>query len=98
MAEVVWTERAAAWLQDIYDYIAQDSPAAATRTVEAIYNKVSLLSEFPELGYRYERQPEQNLRILLYGHYRIAYLINADGHIDVVGVFHAALDMDRYLV
>jgi plasmid stabilization system protein ParE len=98
MAEVVWTEKATAWLQNIYDYIAQDNPAAAKRTVEAIYNKALLLSEFPELGYRYERWPERNLRILLYGHYRIAYLIKPDGNVDIVGVFHAALDMDRYLI
>ena len=97
MAEVVWTERASAWLQDIHDYIAQDSPAAAMHMVEAIHNKAMLLEEFPELGYRYERWAERNLRILLYGHYRIAYLIKQDGNIDIVGVFHAALDMDRYL-
>ena len=98
MAEVAWTEKATAWLQDIYDYIAQDNPAAAIRTVEAIYNKAMLLSEFPELGYRYERWPERDLRILLYGHYRIAYLIKRDGNVDILGVFHAALDMDRYLI
>ena len=97
MAEVVWTERASAWLQDIYDYIAKDSPATAMRMVEAIHNKAMLLAEFPEIGYRYERWPERNLRILLYGHYRIAYLIRQDANIDIVGVFHAALDMDRYL-
>ena len=74
MAEVVWTERATAWLRDIYDYIAQDNPAAAARTVEAIQKKTLLLAEFPELGYRYERWPERNLRIILYGHYRIPLL------------------------
>jgi plasmid stabilization system protein ParE len=97
MAEVVWTERAIGWLQDIYDYIAKDNPAAAICTVEAIYDKARLLAEFPELGYRYERWPERNLRILLYGHYRIAYLIKPTGIVDIIGVFHAALDMDRYL-
>ena len=97
MAEVVWTERASNWLQDIYNYIAEDNPAAAMRTVEAIYNKAMLLSNFPELGYRYERWPDRNVRILLYGHFRIAYLIKTNGNIDIVGVFHAALDMDRYL-
>ena len=63
MAEVVWTDRASAWLQDIHDYIAQDRPAAAMHVVEAIRNKAMLLEEFPELGYRYERWPERpNLR------------------------------------
>lgn len=34
--------------------------------------------------------------ILLYGHYRIAYLIEDDGDIVVLGVFHGALDISRY--
>jgi toxin ParE1/3/4 len=33
---------------------------------------------------------------LLYGHYRIAYLIKDDGNIDILGVFHGALDIGRY--
>lgn len=35
--------------------------------------------------------------VAIYGHYRIAYLIADDDHIDVIGVFHGALDIDRYL-
>jgi plasmid stabilization system protein ParE len=33
---------------------------------------------------------------LLYGHYRIAYLVKDDGNIDILGVFHGALDIARY--
>ncbi|MDO8726921.1 MAG: type II toxin-antitoxin system RelE/ParE family toxin [Candidatus Methanoperedens sp.] len=29
--------------------------------------------------------------------YRIAYLIKPDRNIDILGVFHGSLDMDRYL-
>jgi hypothetical protein len=32
----------------------------------------------------------------MYGHYRIAYLVQADGNIDILGVFHAALDITKY--
>jgi toxin ParE1/3/4 len=35
--------------------------------------------------------------VLLYGHYRIAYLINAKRDVEVLGVFHGPLDMGRYL-
>jgi len=97
MVKVVWTEKALAWLQAVHDYIAQDNPATAERIVQAIHDKAALLSRYPELGYRFERHPDKNLRILLYGHYRIAYLIKNEGQIDIVGVFHAALDMDRYM-
>jgi toxin ParE1/3/4 len=35
--------------------------------------------------------------MLLYGHYRIAYLLKPDDNIDILGVFHGALDLGRYL-
>jgi toxin ParE1/3/4 len=35
--------------------------------------------------------------VLLYGHYRIAYMISAARDVQVLGVFHGALDMGRYL-
>lgn len=38
----------------------------------------------------------RRVRILLYGHYRIAYLIKDDGNIDVFGVFHGSLDISKY--
>jgi len=34
---------------------------------------------------------------LLYGHYRIAYLIKDKNNIDILGVFHGALAIERYL-
>lgn len=37
MAELTWTAEAERWLRDIHDFIAQDNPAAAARTVETIY-------------------------------------------------------------
>jgi len=53
MAELTWTAEAERWLRDIHDYIARDNPAAAIRTVEALYQKAEILREFPESGYRY---------------------------------------------
>ena len=43
------------------------------------------------------RLPGVHVRILLHGHYRIAYLIKSDDSIDILGVFHGALDIDKYL-
>ena len=97
MAEINWTTEAERWLRDIHDYIAQDSPESAIRVVEGIYERTQILRQLPEIGYRYDRIPDEDIRILLYGHYRIAYLIKPDGNIDILGVFHGALDIDRYL-
>ena len=95
MAQVVWTAEARRWLQDIYDYIAADNEEAAHRTVLAIHERAEILLTFPEIGYRYRQRPE--VRVLLYGHYRIAYMITATADVEVLGVFHGALDMGRYL-
>lgn len=97
MARIRWTAEAQRWLRDIYDYIAQDNPAAAGKIVSGIYGKSQILRDFPQIGHKYRSEPEGDVRILLYGHYRIAYLIK-DEQIDILGVFHGALDIDRYLL
>ena len=98
MVKINWTHEAQTWLREIYSYIASDNPDAAHRTISGIFNKVQLLEHHPQLGHRYEGETSREVRILLYGHYRIAYLIRLDGSIDVLGVFHGALNIERYLV
>jgi plasmid stabilization system protein ParE len=95
VATITWTLEAERWLQDIHDYIAADSPRAAAQTVEGIYERAQLLREFPQIGYRYEAS-ERHVRILLYGHYRITYLVTEQDNIEILGVFHGALDIERY--
>lgn len=95
MAEIAWTEEAQRWLEDIFEYIAADNPQAAARTVQGIYERAQVLVRFPEIGYRY-LPSSRNVRILLYGHYRIAYLVKDDKSVDILGVFHGSLDIARY--
>jgi plasmid stabilization system protein ParE len=47
------------------------------------------------MGHRYSASP-RHVRILHYGHYRIAYLVKDDGNVDILGVFHGSLDITRY--
>jgi len=95
VAKIAWTLEAQRWLREIHEYIATDNPEAAHRTVAAIIDRAEILSIFPEIGHRY--RAERHIRVLMYGHYRIAYLVKADGDIDILGVFHGALDIERYL-
>ncbi len=95
MAAITWTQEAQRWLEDIFEYIAADNPQAAARTVQGIYERAQDLATFPEIGYRYVAS-SRHVRILLYGHYRIAYLIKEDGNVDILGVFHGSLDITRY--
>ena len=97
MAEIRWTQEAAIWLEDIYKYIAQDNPAAAANVIDGIYEKTQTLKEYPEIGYKFRSEQEGDVRVLLYGHYRIAYLIRDIDVVEILGVFHGALDIDRYI-
>jgi len=96
VAEITWTDEARRWLQEIYEYIAKDHPDAAYRIVTEIHEKAGLLAQFPQMGSRY--RSDRDVRILLSGKYRIAYLIKSPSQIDVLGVFHGALDIERYLM
>ncbi len=98
MVEINWTREAQVWLSDIYNYIALENRDAATRTVSGLFQKAQLLKRHPKLGYRYEAEESREVRILLYGHYRIAYLIKSESSIDILGVFHGALSIERYLM
>jgi plasmid stabilization system protein ParE len=95
MARIVWTHEAESWLRDIFEFIAIDNPAAATDTVRGIYDRAQVLAEFPEIGYRYSAATRE-VQILLYGHYRIAYLVADDDAMEILGVFYGALDIARY--
>ena len=68
---------------------------AAARTVQGIYDRAQDLARFPEIGQRYGAS-QRNVRILLYEHYRIAYLVTEEKNIDILGVFHGSLDISRY--
>jgi plasmid stabilization system protein ParE len=95
MAKIRWTAEAQRWLEDIFEYVAADNPYAAGRTVQGIYERAQDLISFPEMGQRYSAS-SRHVRILLYGHYRIAYLVKDDGNVDILGVFHGSLDITRY--
>ena len=95
MAEITWTEEAQRWLEDIFEHIAADNPQAAARTVQGIYHRTQDLTKFPEIGHRYLAS-SRHVRILQYGHFRIAYLVKDNGNVDILGVFHGSLDITRY--
>jgi toxin ParE1/3/4 len=98
VVEINWTHEAHVWLRDIHTYIAIDNPDAAQRTIAGILARSQLLRTNPRLGYRYHGETHREVRILLYGHYRIAYLIQSENDIDILGVFHGLLSIERYLV
>lgn len=95
MAKIVWTVEAEQWLEEIFGYIAADNPRAAAETIQGTYERAQLLAKFPLMGHRYWAS-DRHVRMILYGHYRPAYLVKDDENIDILGVFHGSLDITRY--
>lgn len=97
MAKIVWTLEAANSLEEIYDYIAENNPVAAIGVVDGIYEKIQLLRDHPRIGQRYAPVADREVREILYGHYRIPYVIKTEDRLEILGIFHGAMDIDRYL-
>lgn len=97
MAKVVWTHEAERWLLKIHDYIAGDSPVNAFNVVQSIYQRAQALEEFPQLGHAYRSASGRELRMLLWGHYRIVYRLMPNDELHIIGVFHGAMKLERYL-
>lgn len=96
MAKIIWTAKASDWMEKIYHYVVADKPLAAGKLIEEIYQKAKLLHEFPEMGQRLPAYRKKNIRVLLYGHYRILYEIESNGDINILSVLHGALDLKKH--
>jgi plasmid stabilization system protein ParE len=97
MGEIVWTREATRCLENIYDFISEENPTAAQKVISGIYEKIQLLRTQPRLGQRYDAIGDREVRETLYGHYRIAYLLRSEDRIEILGIFHSAMDIESYL-
>jgi plasmid stabilization system protein ParE len=70
---VVITETAYADLEDIENYIAQDSPAIARRFILRIFDRIDQLPEYPQSGKFVPEIRDRSIRELLLNKYRIIY-------------------------
>jgi toxin ParE1/3/4 len=77
----------------IWRYIAADNPAAATRLLERIDERIQMLATFPLLG---ENQPQYGARTrrIIEGNYLVFYDALPDA-VHVLRVFHAARKLDN---
>jgi toxin ParE1/3/4 len=89
--KVHWTDAAEGHLDALYEYIAQDSPEYAKRTVDRLTRRSQQIAEFPFSGRRVPEYDMDQIREVIEGPYRIIYHIKAD-QIDVLAVIHGAMD------
>jgi len=97
VVEIFWTAESKKWLKEIHDYIAVDSPNNAKKVVNGIVARTDIIKDFPLCGQKLIEWTGNDIRMLLYGSYRIVYLIKSETKVDILGVYHRALDLKHYL-
>ena len=95
--EIIWSSQAIQDLEEIHSYISRDKPIAADRVVEGIYDTAQMLRRSPRIGWRYELIEDREVRILLHRPYQIAYEVQTETLVEILGIYHAARDIERLL-
>lgn len=90
MVRIVWTELSVNDLEEVRDYIAQDSKRYSSITVTRIYERVLLLTGTPLLGRMVPEFNTKTIRELRQGHYRIIYRISDPEEVEILRIIHDA--------
>lgn len=90
MVKLVWTELSREDLNEIFDYIAEDSKRYASITINRIYNKAQDIIDNPYAGRIVPELNTKEIRELIMGNYRIVYKIVSNHRVDIVRVYHSA--------
>ena len=89
MGKIIWTCSSLRDLQQIHEYISEDSKFYADRFVKRLVTRVDILEDFPLTGRIIPEMEDETLRELIEGNYRIFYKIEKRNGISILRVHHA---------
>jgi addiction module RelE/StbE family toxin len=90
MVEVKWTDQSIQDIDNIAEYISQDSVHYAELQVNDFFERAEILNEFPNTGRIVPEFKDKNIRELIVGSYRLIYIILGGERIDIIAVHHSA--------
>ena len=73
--KIKWSPLALERVQEIADYIASDNISAASQWIDTVFGKTDSLQKNPELGRIVPEIGKEDIRELIFGNYRIIYLV-----------------------
>ena len=88
MVRIRWNEEAIIDIDEIANFIAEDSIVYAQIQVERFFDRVEILKKTPKAGKRVEEVSDFNVRELVEGNYRIIYQIKSVSEIEILCVIH----------
>ena len=91
MAKVIGSPSALRDVDDIAEFISKDSPEQAALFIERLIEQTDRLENYPLSGRVIPEIGRENAREIIYGSYRIMYLIEGE-EIWITGIIHGARD------
>lgn len=95
MVCIIWTELATRELQEIFEFVAQDSKLYAKRQVIKIRNKTKILKSSKYIGKVVDEIGIPIVREIVEGNYRIIYKVNNENEIAILTIHHSARDLNK---
>lgn len=97
MVNLKWQKTARNDLNQIYNYIYEDSIYYAIKTIENIVKIVDNISFFPYIGRKVPEYNLENYRELIYKSYRIIYKVQSN-EILIRRIWHSSRKMPNNLI
>lgn len=89
--ELTWSPAARLDLKEIFAYIAEDNPIAATKFINSLFSSVEHLPAFPESGRVVPEFKDSSIREIIHRPCRIVYRIKAgQNQVEIARIWHAA--------
>jgi addiction module RelE/StbE family toxin len=93
--KLTWSLEAKADLKGIKRFISRDAPKRAREFIRRLKAHAKRLEAFPESGQAVEELQNPSIREIVFGNYRIIYLLTAK-KIEVLTVCHGARLLDEH--
>jgi len=93
MVKIEWSSIAKNDLNEIIDYIAQDSLEYALSFYEQVNEKIENLTQFPKMGRKVPELDDPHIRELILSNYRLIYRILGE-KIQIVRLLHGSRILD----
>ena len=93
MVGIEWSPTAENDLNEIVDYIAQDSLEYALLFYEQVRERIENLRNFPKLGRKVPELDDPSIRELILRNYRIIYRVSEE-NIQIIRIIHGSRIVD----
>jgi len=97
VARLIWTEPALSDIEEIAEYIALDSPVAAKKLIQKVFQKLERLEQHPQSGRKPPELKKTSYREVIADPCRIFYRVD-DKDIYILYVMRGESQLRRYLL